>query len=114
MINKIMTNYNYVGRTEEMKNLDNINVGIDSIAKHYIKANKNSEADPIVYNTTGAINSIKLHRYKLKDGSTAEEYVQMIMTNNEGQTLYFLALNTENKTFEWPASKILKELNKNL
>lgn len=109
-----MTSYNYVGRTEEMKNLDNINVGIDSIAKHYIKANKNSEADPIVYNTTGAINSIKLHRYKLKDGSTAEEYVQMIMTNNEGQTLYFLALNTENKTFEWPASKILKELNKNL
>jgi hypothetical protein len=96
-----------------MNDLKNINVGIDSIAKIYIKKKKNIEEDPVVYAATGDIKSIKLHRYKLKDGSIAEEYVQMILTNEDGQSLYFLALNTEKKTFQWPAEKILKKLNKN-
>jgi len=96
-----------------MNNLENVNVGIDSIAKIYIDKKKNPEEDPIVYAATGDIKSIKLHRYKLKDGSIAEECVQMILTNEEGQSLYFLALNTEKKTFQWPAEKILKKLIKN-
>lgn len=96
-----------------MKHLVNINVGIDSIAKTYLKVKENRDHEPIVYGSTGTLNSIKLHRYKLKDGTEAEEYLQIVIPNSNGQNIYFLALKTEKRNFEWPSEKIRKKLLKN-
>lgn len=94
-----------------MKNIKNINLGLSSIAKAYIKNKVDPDVEPIVIANSGAINSIKLYQYKLKDGSLAEEFVQIILPSNKGQTLYFLALKTEKRFFNWPSEKILKKIN---
>jgi hypothetical protein len=93
-----------------MKNIVNINVGLDSTAKAYIKTKKDSEVNPVVIGNVGSTNSIKLLRYKMKDGTVAEEYVQMIMTCNGGQTLYFLALKINERYLNWPSKKIIKKV----
>lgn len=90
-----------------MKN--NLNMGLDSIAKTYIKQKADPSVDPVVYGRTGNLNSIKLNRYELKDGTFAYEYLQMILENNIGQSIYFLGLKTDKRSFDWPAEKMLKK-----
>jgi hypothetical protein len=93
-----------------MNNITNINLGLDSIAKAYIKNKVDPDVEPVVIANAGAINSIKLFKYKLIDGSVAEEFIQIILPSNKGQTLYFLALKTEKRLFNWPSEKILKKV----
>lgn len=95
-----------------MTQITNINVGIDSIARTYIELNKDPESEPVIVANAGTTNSIKLFCYKLKDGSNAEEYIQMILPSNNGQNLYFLALKTKKRAFTWPSAKILKKISK--
>lgn len=84
-------------------------MGLDTIAKTYIKQKADPNVEPIVCGRTGNLNSIKLNRYELKDGTFAYEYLQMILENSKGQNLYFLGLKTEKRTFDWPAEKMLKK-----
>jgi hypothetical protein len=90
-----------------MKN--NLNMGLDTIAKTYIKLKADPNVEPVICGRTGNLKSIKLNRYELKDGTFAYEYLQMIMENNNGQKLYFLGLKTDKRFFDWPAEKILKK-----
>ena len=85
-------------------------MGLDTIAKTYIKLKADPNVEPVVCGRTGNLNSIKLNRYELKDGTFAYEYLQMILENNEGQNIYFLGLKTENRSFDWPAGKMLKKI----
>jgi hypothetical protein len=91
-----------------MKN--NLNMGLDTIAKTYIKLKADPNVKPIICGRTGNLKSIKLNRYELKDGTFAYEYLQMILENNKGQNLYFLGLKTDNRSFDWPADKMLKKI----
>lgn len=96
----------------KMKQLININVGLDKIAKIYVEQKGIIDSEPVVYDRCGTNKTIKLYRYRLKDGSTAEEYLQIFMENKSGQKLYFLGLRTSKRDFDWPSAKILKLLNK--
>jgi hypothetical protein len=91
-----------------MKN--NLNMGLDTIAKTYIKLKADLNVKPVICGRTGNLKSIKLNRYELKDGTFAYEYLQMILENNKGQNLYFLGLKTDNRSFDWPAEKMLKKI----
>lgn len=95
-----------------MNNITNINLGLYSIAKTYIKKKVDPDVEPVVISNAGAINSIKLFKYKLIDGSVAEELIQIILPTNKGQNLYFLALKTEKRLFNWPSDKILKKVSR--
>lgn len=97
-----------------MRDLKNISFGIDKIAEIYIERNMDPESKPYVHYRAGTNNSIKLKRYKMKDGSVSEEFVQMIMTNQKGQNLYFLGLKTVKRNFGWPAKKMLKRVKEDL
>ena len=79
----------------------NINIGIDLPAKNFV--NKNAVGvnftmeygkvyfpESLVYERTGPNKCIKLNRYKLKDGTAAEEFLQVILKNKDNQNLYFL------------------------
>jgi hypothetical protein len=91
-----------------MKN--NLNMGLDTIAKTYIKLKADPNVEPVICGRTGNLKSIKLNRYELKDGTFAYEYLQMILENNNGQKLYFLGLKTDKRSFDWPAEKMLKKV----
>ena len=91
-----------------MKN--NLNMGLDSIAKTYIKLKADPNVDPVICARTGELKSIKLNRYKLKDGTYAYEYLQMVLDNDKGQSVYFLGLKTDLRSFEWPVEKMLKKI----
>ena len=91
-----------------MKN--NLNMGLDTIAKTYIKLKADTNVEPVICGRTGNLKSIKLNRYELKDGTFAYEYLQMVLENNNGQKLYFLGLKTDKRSFDWPAEKMLKKI----
>lgn len=84
-------------------------MGLDTIAKTYIKQKADPDVEPIICGRTGNLNSIKLNRYELKDGTFAYEYLQMVLKNNKGQSVYFLGLKTDKRSFDWPAEKMLKK-----
>jgi hypothetical protein len=88
----------------------NLNMGLDTIAKTYIKLKADPNVEPVICGRTGNLKSIKLNRYELKDGTFAYEYLQMILENNNGQKLYFLGLKTDKRSFDWPAEKMLKKV----
>jgi hypothetical protein len=85
-------------------------MGLDSVAKTFLKLRSDQSVEPIVYDRAGKYKSIKLNRYKLMDGTFAYEYLQMILENNNGQKLYFLGLKTDKRSFDWPAEKMLKKV----
>ena len=85
-------------------------MGLDTIAKTYIKLKADLNVKPVICGRTGNLKSIKLNRDELKDGTFAYEYLQMILENNKGQNLYFLGLKTDNRSFDWPAEKMLKKI----
>ena len=97
-----------------MRNVINVNMGLDSVAKTFLKLRSDQSVEPIVYNRAGKYKSIKLNRYKLLDGTHAYEYLQMMLKNETGQILYFIGLRLNKKSFEWPTSKMLKKVKKNL
>ena len=97
-------------KKEELIMKNNLNMGLDTIAKTYIKQKADPDVEPIICGRTGNLNSIKLNRYELKDGTFAYEYLQMVLENNKGQSLYFLGLKTEKRNFDWPAEKMLKKV----
>lgn len=107
-----------------MKNLKNINLGLCDEAIEYL--HKNSQDIEIlenliqnlihcpekhVYSRTGYNNSIKLHQFKLKDGSLATEFLQFDHVNKYGQIVYFMGLRTKYKTFVWKQKEINYKLN---
>ena len=75
-----------------MRNVINVNMGLDSVAKTFLKLRSDQSVEPIVYNRAGKYKSIKLNRYKLLDGTHAYEYLQMMLENETGQILYFIGL----------------------
>jgi hypothetical protein len=93
-----------------MKQLININVGLDKIAKIYVEREKDRDSGPEIYERCGTNNSIRLNKYKLKDGTMAYEFLQIIIDNKIGQKLYFLGLRTSKREFGWPPEKILNLL----
>lgn len=93
-----------------MSKIKNVNAGLDQIAKIFLDKNSDKNLKPIVYATAGPINSIKLHIYKMSDGSEAKEYLQMIMENDDGQNVHFLGLATKKKNFIWPTDKMLRRV----
>lgn len=95
-----------------MNIISNINVGLDEIAKTYLKIKIDPEFKPLLVSSAGSLKSIKLHRYKLKDGTYAEEFLQLILENKNGQNLYFIGLKRNSKTFVWSGEKINKKLKK--
>ena len=97
-----------------MRNVINVNMGLDSVAKTFLKLRSDQSVEPIVYNRAGKYKSIKLNRYKLLDGTHAYEYLQMMLENETGQILYFIGLRLKKKSFEWPTSKMLKKVKKTL
>jgi hypothetical protein len=94
-----------------MNKINTVNLGLDTIAKAYLKRNLDPEKKPIIYDRKGPTKSIKLHRYKMKDGSTSEEYIQFLhMNEHENQTVYFIGLKTNKRYMEWPTEKVSKKL----
>jgi len=97
-----------------MRNVINVNMGLDSVAKTFLKLRSDQSVEPIVYDRAGKYKSIKLNRYKLMDGTHAYEYLQMMLENKTGQILYFIGLKVNKRSFEWPTSKMLKKVKKTL
>lgn len=96
------------------KQLIDINAGLDSIAEIYLKKKIDEEYKCRVIGVTGELNQINLHRYRLIDGSYAEEYLQYFAKSEYEQFIYFLGLKTSKKYFKWPAEKIIKKLRKKI
>lgn len=92
-------------------------MGIDSMAKHYLAAKakgvtfmmengKKVFPDKDVNGRTGRIPSVEFHRYPLKDGGYAQEFLQNKVEMEDGRILHFLGLKADGKTLIWPSSKI--------
>lgn len=96
-----------------MKKFKTINFGLDRIANIFLKINIDLNFKPVILDRCGAINSIELKSYVLKDGSKAKEYVQYAYRNEEDQVIYFIGLKTNKRYFDWPSEKITKKLKLN-
>lgn len=96
------------------KQLININAGLDSIAKIYLEKKIDSEFKIEIIGVLDDKNRINLHRYKLLDGTYAEEYLQYFTELDYDQCIYFLGLKTNKRYFKWPSEKIIKKLKKKL
>lgn len=93
-----------------MKSIKNINYGLDSIANTYLKKNIDPERKPTVCARLGTNKSIELYKYKMKNGTSAEEYLQFQYRNDDGQSFYFIGLKTSKRYMEWPHEKVTKKL----
>lgn len=104
-----------------MKELININMGIDSMAKSYLALKsegvtfnmdygKKHFPDSETYHRTGTVPSIELKRYPLKDGGFAEEFIQAVIKTNDGRRLHFLGLNVNGTNKIWPMSKMREKI----
>lgn len=106
---------------KQMKELVNINMGIDSMAKSClaVKAEgvtfnmdygKKHFPDSETYSRVGTVPSIELKRYKMKDGGFAEEFVQAVVKTKDGRRLHFLGLNINGTNKIWPMSKMRERI----
>lgn len=106
-----------------MKNLKNINLGLCDEAIDYL--HKNSQdieilenliycPDKFVYFRTGYNNSIKLHQFRMKDGSLATEFLQFEHVNENDQIVYFIGLRINHKSIIWKQKEINYKLDEKI
>ena len=93
-----------------MDNANTINLGLDKIARLYLDNKLDRNHAPIVISRIGVLKNVKIHRYKLRDGSIAEEFLQFCQRDDNGCCTYFLGLKVGNKFMQWPYEKIKKKL----
>lgn len=96
------------------KQLTNYSAGLDSIAEIYLEKRIDNDHETELIYVFNDLNPVPLYRYKLIDGTFAEEYLQYFAESEHEQIIYFLGLKTEKRFFRWPAEKIIKKLKKKI
>lgn len=104
-----------------MKRKVNINVGISDSANEFLRRNAMQGVLTEIGETmlapvkkqdrrVGELKDISLHKYDLKDGSFATEFIQCKVTIEEDTTFFFIGLTTNKENFLWPHAKINAEI----
>lgn len=97
-----------------MNKVYSVNLGISAAAKQILIEKKDPRLKPVIVGRAGNSNSIEIQSYRLLDGSVAEEFLQNIVSNKEGQKLYFLGLKIKNKYYMWKTMEMDEVLNQKI
>lgn len=89
-------------------NIKNICEGLSKSARNFLDFNIDTSKKTIIQKRFGSKNEFTLRKYFLMNGTTAEEYIQMIFTNAQDQEIYFLGLNVENQALKWTGKEMLE------
>lgn len=77
----------------------NMPFGLD---KHFFES--------VIIGRVGPNKQFKLNRYKMKDESYSEEFLQMTLPNNNGQNVYFIGLKCGDTKFIWTTKEMIDSL----
>lgn len=88
----------------------NVSAGIDLVGQLYLEKFIDKVSEKEVIEIIGGYKPIKIYRYKLKNGSYANEYLQFISESVHGQIIHFIGLKIGKRDFQWKTKKILNTL----